>query len=132
MIPLKDINRSSTIPFATILLIILNGMVFLYELSLGRALTKFFYIYGVVPSFYFNSDYWATTGLLIGALPLFTSMFLHAGWLHFLGNMLYLWVFGRNVEDLIGSAKFLVFYILCGLIAAVVHAPPPEKSPPED
>ena len=52
---------------------------------------------------------------------MFTSMFLHAGWLHLLGNMLYLWVFGRNIEDLIGSGRFLLFYLLCGLAAAVVH-----------
>jgi hypothetical protein len=121
MIPLKDINRSNTIPFVTILLIILNGVVFLYELSLGRALSKFFYIYGVVPSFYFNSDYWATTGLWIGALPLFTSMFLHGGWLHFLGNMLYLWVFGDNVEDRLGHFRFIFFYFACGSAAALLH-----------
>ena len=57
----------------------------------------------------------------MGLLTLFTSMFLHGGWMHLIGNMLFLWVFGRNVEDLIGSAKFAAFYILCGLAAGVVH-----------
>ena len=99
MIPLKDINRSRTFPFITIILIVLNGLVFVYELSLGRSLTPFFYIFGVVPSLYVDPDYWRSTGLLAGILPLFTSMFLHGGWLHFFGNMLYLWVFGDNVED---------------------------------
>ena len=121
MIPLRDTNRSRTVPFVTILVIFLNGVVFLYELSLGRELTKFFYIFGVVPSFYFTSRYWETAGLLLGILPLFTSMFLHGGWLHFLGNMLYFWVFGDNVEDRLGHWRFLLFYLTCGLAAAVLH-----------
>jgi membrane associated rhomboid family serine protease len=121
MIPLRDTNRSDTIPFITILIIILNGVVFLYELSLGQHLTRFFYVFGVVPSFYFSSEYWETAGLFIGILPLFTSMFLHGGWLHFLGNMLFLWVFGDNVEDRMGHWRFIFFYFICGLAAAVLH-----------
>ena len=121
MIPLKDINRSRTFPFITIILIVLNGLVFVYELSLGRSLTPFFYIFGVVPSLYVDPDYWRSTGLLAGILPLFTSMFLHGGWLHFFGNMLYLWVFGDNVEDRVGHFGFLIFYLTCGLAAAILH-----------
>ena len=122
MIPLKDINRSHSIPFITIILILANGLVFLYELSLGqRSLSRFFFAFGVVPSFYLNADYWQSTGLLSGALPLVTSMFLHGGWLHFLGNMLYLWVFGDNIEDRIGHLGFLGFYFTCGLAAAFLH-----------
>jgi len=122
MIPLKDINRSQTIPFITISLILANGLVFLCELSLGqRSLSRFFYAFGVVPSFYFDANYWQSTGLLGGAFPLVASMFLHGGWLHFLGNMLYLWVFGDNIEDRIGHFGFLVFYFTCGLAAAFLH-----------
>src|SRR5438093_13770272 len=121
MIPLRDTNRSQTVPFITIMLIVLNGLVFFYELSLGRELTRLFYVFGVVPSFYFSSQYWETAGLLVGILPLFTSMFLHGGWLHFLGNMLYLWVFGDNVEDRLGHWRFFLFYMVCGLAAALLH-----------
>src|SRR5215831_1820158 len=121
MIPLRDTTRSRTFPLVTILFIVLNGVVFFFELSLGRRLTQLFYIFGVVPSFYFSSRYWETTGLIGGALPLLTSMFLHGGWLHFLGNMLYLWVFGDNVEDRVGHFGFLMFYFACGLAAAFLH-----------
>jgi membrane associated rhomboid family serine protease len=68
-----------------------------------------------------DANYWQSTGLLSGALPLLTSMFLHGGWLHFLGNMLYLWVFGDNIEDRIGHFGFLGFYLTCGLAAAFLH-----------
>jgi len=103
MIPLRDINRSVRFPVFVVVLIVLNGLAWLYELSLGHQLRRFFFLFGVVPSFYFDPDYWETTGLIVGVLPLFTSMFLHGGWLHFLGNMLYLWVFGDNVEDRRGA-----------------------------
>jgi len=121
MIPLRDINRSTRFPVFVVVLIVLNGLVWFYELSLGHQLRKFFFLFGVVPSFYFDPDYWQTTGLIVGVLPLFTSMFLHGGWLHFLGNMLYLWVFGDNVEDRLGHFRFLVFYLVCGLAAAALH-----------
>lgn len=122
MIPLKDINRSQTVPFVTVVLIILNGLVFFYELTLGqRSLTRFFFAFGVVPSFFQDPSYWQATGFVAGALPLLTSMFLHGGWLHFLGNMLYLWVFGDNIEDRLGHLRFFFFYIVCGLAAAFLH-----------
>src|SRR4051812_34088485 len=117
MIPLRDLNHSRTWPFVTVLIIGLNGFAFFYELSLGRQLTKLFYVFGVVPSFYFDWRYWESAGVLAGVLPLFTSMFLHGGWLHFLGNMLYLWIFGDNVEDWVGHFRFLFFYLACGLAA---------------
>lgn len=122
MIPLKDINRSESTPFVTVALILLNGLVFIYELSLGRKmLTQLFFDFGVVPSFFLNPDYWRASGLAAGLLPLASSMFLHGGWLHFLGNMLYLWVFGDNIEDRVGHIRFLFFYLICGLAAAFLH-----------
>ena len=121
MIPLRDINRSERVPVITVLIIVLNALAWMYELSLGQQLKKFFFVFGVVPSFYFDPDYWETTGLVIGFLPLFTSMFLHGGWLHILGNMLYLWVFGDNIEDRLGHFRFLFFYLICGLAAAALH-----------
>lgn len=122
MFPLKDTNRSESYPLVTVFLIILNGLVFVYELSLGRGgLNRFFYEFGVVPTFFTSSKYWAQNGIFLGLSPLFSSMFLHGGWLHFLGNMLYLWVFGDNVEDRLGHFRYLLFYLICGLAAAFLH-----------
>ena len=87
----------------------MNTCIFLYEWQLSSGdLNQFVAQWGIVPD-----------RLQISSL--FTSMFLHGGWLHLIGNMLYLWVFGRNIEDLLGSGRFLLFYILCGLISGVVH-----------
>jgi len=121
MIPLKDINRSRSNPYICIFLIILNALVFFYQLSLGRHLVKYFYAFGVVPNYFFHYGYWDHFGLVGGAIPIFSSMFMHGGWLHFLGNMLYLWVFGDNVEDRLGHFRFLAFYLFCGIFAALLH-----------
>ena len=123
MIPLKDINRTRSFPAVTLFLIAVNAAVFVYQLSLGSGplLTGFFYQFGLVPRALLSFGYWQEAGLLLGLAPLFTSMFLHGGWMHFLGNMLYLWVFGDNVEDWLGSLRFLLFYLVCGLLAALLQ-----------
>ena len=123
MIPLKDINRTRTFPAITLFLIAVNAAVFVYQLSLGSGpiLTGFFYQFGLVPRALFSFGYWQEAGILLGLAPLFTSMFLHGGWMHFLGNMLYLWVFGDNVEDWLGSLRFLLFYLVCGLLASLLQ-----------
>ena len=109
MIPLRDVIPSRTFPFFTIAFIVFNSVAFLFELSLGdRALEAVMYAYGVVP----NRFSWT---------PVLTSMFLHGGWLHFLGNMLYLWIFGDNVEDRLGHGRFVLFYLSCGAAAALAH-----------
>jgi rhomboid family protein len=108
MIPLRDIIPSRTTPYVTISLISLNVLVFLYELSLGRAVDAFTVYFGLVPAAFS----WVTV---------FTSMFLHGGLLHVGGNMLYLWIFGDNVEDRMGHGRFLVFYLLCGVAAALAQ-----------
>ena len=103
MIPLRDVIPSRTFPFFTISFIVLNTIAFLFEQSLsGPALEQFVHVYGVVPA-------------RLAPITVFTSMFLHAGWGHFLGNMLFLWIFGDNVEDRVGHAPvrrllFLVRY----------------------
>lgn len=120
MIPLKDRNPTHKVPYVTFFLIGMNIVVFLYEISLGEALSGFFESYGIVPA----RVYSALTGetLSIAALgTLFSSMFLHGGWLHLGGNMLYMWVFGDNVEDKLGHARFIGFYLLCGLASAILH-----------
>ena len=109
MIPLRDVIPSRTFPFFTVSFIVINSVAFLFELSLSeRALEQFVFVYGVVPARF-------------DLVSVFTSMFLHGGWAHFLGNMLFLWIFGDNVEDRLGHVRFVVFYLLCGAAAVVAH-----------
>lgn len=123
MIPLKDINRTQTFPAVTLLLVAVNATSFLYQLTLGSGplLTGFFYQFGLVPRMLLSFGYWQETGVLLGLSTLLTSMFIHGGWMHFLGNMLYLWVFGDNVEEWLGSVRFLLFYLVCGFLAALLQ-----------
>ena len=121
MIPLKDTIPSRTVPFVNYTLILLNLLSFFYQLSLGPHLEKFLYAWGVVPAQFFAPLSIGHLHLSQKILPLFTSMFLHGGWLHFLGNMLYLYIFGDNVEDRLGHARYFLFYLLCGVLAAAVH-----------
>jgi membrane associated rhomboid family serine protease len=119
MIPLRDVIPSRTVPVVTIGLIAANALVFVFQLSLpDRELRALFYTYGLVPAAF---D-WPT---------LVTSMFLHAGWLHIIANMWFLWIFGDNVEDRMGHGRYLVFYLLCGVAAALGQAViDPESSKP--
>lgn len=127
MIPLRDNIPSRTFPYITIALIVVNVLVFIYELILGNHLNAFFREFAVIPKNYFSGYVLTPRGTLhqIGPIalvvPLFTSMFLHGGWAHVIGNMLYLWIFGDNVEDRMGHVKFLIFYLLCGLTASGAH-----------
>ena len=106
MIPLRDVIPTRTTPYVTISLVTLNVLVFLYQFSLGPAVNQFVFTFGLVPA-YFS---WVNV---------VTSMFLHGGFLHVAGNMLYLWIFGDNVEDRMGHGRFLAFYLLCGVAAAL-------------
>lgn len=109
MIPLRDTEPSSSKPIVTMAIILVNVVIFLHQLSLDTwHLNYFIERYGVVPDRFQYTD-------------LLTSMFLHGGWLHLIGNMWFLWIFGDNVEDVLGHTKFVVFYLLCGIAAAVVH-----------
>jgi membrane associated rhomboid family serine protease len=109
MIPLRSTERVYSTAAVTTTLIVLNLLVFLYQVTMSPpALNRFVSQWGIVPDH-------------LHVFSLLTSMFLHGGWMHVLGNMLFLWVFGRNVEDLIGGSRFLIFYLLCGFAAAVVH-----------
>lgn len=120
MIPFRDNIRSERFPAVTVFLIVLNTLVFIYELSLGPGIEAFFYRYGVVPS---NVVQWPASGQALAgvALPYLTSMFLHGGWLHLIGNMWYLWIFGDNVEDRLGHVRFLIFYLTAGLAGGIIH-----------
>lgn len=121
MIPLRDSIPNVHRPKAVIVLIFLNAVVFLYELSLGhRQLLDFFTTWGMVPALYFGPS-GHEGGLMAAAAPFVTYMFLHGGWAHFLLNMWVLWIFADNVEDVMGPARFVIFYLLCGVAALASH-----------
>ena len=122
MIPLHDDNPTSIVPVVTIAIIVLCALVFFWELSLGPAAEMAFYSYGAVPAVVFGGKSLPPRLDLIPAwATVFTSMFMHGGWMHIIGNMLYLWIFGNNVEDAMGHKRFIVFYLLCGVIAFLAH-----------
>src|SRR5437773_3420903 len=124
-IPLKDINPSRTYPFVNITLIVANVAVFFYQLSLQftltpRAYAAFLSSYSTVPARL--PSFFAGHGTFeMAFLPILTSMFLHSGFLHIGGNMLFLWIFGDNVEDFFGHVPYLFFYIFCGIGAGLAH-----------
>jgi len=115
MIPLKDLNPSKRFPILNLILIFVNTFVFFYELSLGSRIVQFFYEFGFVP--YKFSLYISGRSVSPYIIPIFTSMFLHGGWAHIIGNMLYLYVFGDNVEDTLGKMGYLLLYFLSGIVA---------------
>jgi membrane associated rhomboid family serine protease len=119
MLPIKDDQPSYSTPFVTWFLIGLNILVFLYQWSLGpQSGDLFVHVYGEVPSHlaaFLAGD--SKYSLIQVTLPFLTSMFLHAGWMHVLGNMWFLYIFGDNVEDYLGHFKFLLFYLGAGLFA---------------
>ena len=109
MIPLRDTQPSLSRPVITSIIIAVNVLIFLYELSLDPFSQNYFMAsYGTIPARFH-------------AITLFTSMFLHGGWMHLIGNMWFLWIYGDNIEDALGHAKYLLFYILCGVAAGLVH-----------
>ena len=109
MIPLRSTERVYSFAKVTMFLIVLNTLIFLYESALPSwALDVFITRYGIIPD-------------RLRLSTIFTSMFLHGGWMHLIGNMLFLWVFGRNIEDLMGAGRYLTFYLLCGVAAALVQ-----------
>ena len=125
MIPLKDDNPTELTPVVTVTFIALCVVVFFYQASLPpRPGEAFVFQYGAIPALLFGQA--ELPPAIAVAIPSFatliTSMFLHGGWMHLIGNMLYLWIFGNNVEDVMGHARFVVFYLACGVLAALSHA----------
>jgi membrane associated rhomboid family serine protease len=107
MIPLRDVIPSRTKPVITISLIVINVLIFLFQASLSDgAQEAFVYAFGLVPAYF-------------SFATVFTSMFVHGGFAHLIGNMLFLWIFGDNVEDRLGHGRYLTFYFLCGFLAAM-------------
>jgi rhomboid family protein len=109
MFPIRDTQPSYSTPVVTVVLIVINILVFLFEFSLDPySQNALIFTYGLVP------DHFRFTNVL-------TSMFLHGGWMHVLGNMWFLWIFGDNIEDILGHGKFVLFYLLCGIAAALTQ-----------
>ena len=133
LIPIHDDNPTRTFPYVTVGIIALNVLVFLTEPHFGRGgslqVAEYFYRWGLVPWEITHGRQLNLTGCLQACftnknvyLALLTSMFVHAGPLHLAGNMLFLWIFGNNIEDTLGPGRYLIFYLLCGVIAGLVHA----------
>jgi membrane associated rhomboid family serine protease len=116
VLPLRDIQQRHRFPAVTVTLIAVNALLFFYELRLGSALGDFLNDFAFVPLDYFEPGNWFGD-----ARAVLLSMFLHGGWAHLLGNMLYLWIFGDNVEDRLGRPGFLLFYLFCGWFATLAH-----------
>jgi len=123
MIPLKDDIPARTFPFVTISLIVVNAIVFFYQRSLDvRSLTNLIYRFGCIPyEITHGIDISPSSGFPVH-FTLVSSMFLHGSWLHMIGNMLFLYIFGDNVEDWLGHGLFLLFYLGCGIAANVAHS----------
>lgn len=121
MIPLRDSAKSHTFPYVNVILIALNLFIYVHEVLLEPyELNQVYYTFGLIPAEVLNAFYTgsALTPLLANFV---TAMFIHGGWLHVLSNMLFLWVFGDNVEDALGHFRFLIFYLACGVAGGLVH-----------
>ncbi len=129
MIPLKDDNPTRTFPFVNYALIATCVAVFIWQASLGARMEAAVYTYGLIPDVLLGDARLPPELAVVPAwMTVFTSMFMHGGWMHLIGNMLYLWIFADNVEDRFGHFRFIVFYVLCGIAAALAQALPDPDS----
>lgn len=129
MIPLHDDNPTRITPYLTVTFIAISVLVFVWQLSLGEQLQRVVFSLGVIPATLFGGKSLPPEIAIIPPwMTVFTSMFMHGGWMHLIGNMLYLWVFGNNIEDAMGHARFFVFYVLCGWAAVLAQALPDPNS----
>ncbi len=119
MFPLRDTIKPRTYPVVNMILIVMNVLVFLYEFSLGNRLEGFVYNFGLTPDLFFRG---LNHNFMGAVIPLFTSMFLHGGWFHLIGNMWFLYIFGDNVEDRVGHVGYVFFYLLSGICSALTQA----------
>jgi membrane associated rhomboid family serine protease len=124
MIPLHDDNPTTLTPIVTVGLMVVCVAVFLWQIALPPGgFERAVYAYGMIPAVLFGErELPAELAAIPATVSVVTSMFLHGGWMHLIGNMLYLWIFGNNVEDAMGHGRFVVFYLLCGLAAALAQA----------
>ena len=125
LLPLKDENKIINIKFQYVTLIIIISCVtaFLWQVSLGVEQNKIIYALGTIPTVLFGTKELAPNlTILPESLTIFTNLFLHGGWMHLIFNMLFLWVFGDNIEDSMGHLRFILFYFICGVLATITHA----------
>ena len=123
MFPIQDSVPSRSVPVVTRTIIFVNALVFFFELMLPqRGVEQIFYLFGIVPARFTHPDWAAYVGFPVDTYwPLLTHQFLHGGWLHIIANMWTLWIFGDNVEDRMGSVRFAIFYLTCGVLAGLTH-----------
>jgi membrane associated rhomboid family serine protease len=121
MIPIRDAIRSKNFPIINTFIIGINILVFLWQLLQGPRLEEALFLFGIVPVRYSNPEIASQFTPIQQVLPFLTSMFLHGGILHILGNMWFLYIFGDNIEDRLGHIRYLIFYLLCGVVAGLVH-----------
>ncbi len=123
MFPLRDDNPTSITPIVTWILITINVIAFFYQISLGpQSGQLLIYQLGVIPAVISgDQSLIERIAIIPPALSLFTSMFLHGGWIHLIGNMWYLWIFGDNIEQAMGHLRYLLFYLACGFLASASH-----------
>ena len=121
MFPLWDDIPTKKFPLITVLLIVLNSVVYIYQASLGERFAEFIYSMGLLPFEITHHIDLLPSGPSPIYLTIFSSMFMHGSIVHLLGNMLFLWIFGNNVEDYLGRKKFVIFYLFCGIIAALTQ-----------
>ncbi len=121
MIPLKDENPKKNLPFINTIFILVNIVVFYYQPSVNEQATEFFKLYGVVPVNLTEILPRILSGDYMVFLSLFSNLFVHADFMHLAGNMLFLWVFGDNIEYATGHVKYIIFYLLCGFAATLTH-----------
>ena len=119
MFPLYSDRKLSRFPFMTIILIVINAAAFWYQLTSPGSIRQSVWLYGVIPYELFHPDKVNIVGRISTPISILTGMFTHGGFIHLGSNMLYLWVFGRDVEDDFGPGRFLVFYLVSGIISSV-------------
>ncbi|MET0659767.1 MAG: rhomboid family intramembrane serine protease [Steroidobacteraceae bacterium] len=129
MFPLRDDNPPARPPIVTRSIVVLCVLVFLWQFSLGAGGERVIYALGVIPAVLLgNAELPPEIALVSPTASVVTSMFMHGGWMHLIGNMLYLWIFGDNVEDSMGHGRFIVFYLLSGVAAVLAQALPDPSS----
>ncbi len=121
MIPIRDRNPSGTFPLVTVSIIFINVVVFIIQLSAGPRLDALLFQFGVVPIKVIYSSEIPGSTFANTYFPFLSYMFLHGGFVHLIGNMWYLWIFGDNIEETLGRFRFILFYLLCGIGSAMVH-----------
>lgn len=121
MIPLRDDIPSRRFPIITLILVVTNVAIYLYQLTLGQGESIFIWKYAAVPRAVTSLHQVHPASTIFPLLTLFTSQFLHGGFWHLAGNMLFLWTFGDNVEDKLGHLRFILFYIICGVLSVIIQ-----------